>query len=243
VRDYYSPVAEFYEMVAARQATSSGPALAAALTGVDPSAGPVVEIGAGTGRVTEIIAAALPSARIVAIEPSTAMRAVLTSRVAADDGLRQRVTVVDAAAPDLPLPATICAAVVFGVAGHLDEAARVRLWRLLRSRLAPGGVVVVELMGVRRPREIPSALSIRDSIGRHDYEWWVAGSPAGNDLMRFTTTWRVYRSGQLVREVTDSYDWHTIDGDRLAHESGMVSRPAAAVTGAGAPEVVVLATA
>ncbi|MDG4762613.1 class I SAM-dependent methyltransferase [Solwaraspora sp. WMMD406] len=243
MRDYYSPVAEFYEMVAARQAASSGPALAAALAGVDPTAGPVVEIGAGTGRVTEIIATALPSARITAIEPSTAMRAVLTSRVAADDTLRERVTVVDAAAPDLPLPATICAAVVFGVAGHLDEPARVRLWRRLRSRLAPGGVVVVELMGVRRPREIPPALSIRDSIGRHDYEWWVAGSPAGGDLMRFTTTWRVYRAGRLVREVSDSYDWHTLDGDQLARESGLVSRPAAAVTGAGAPEVVVLATA
>jgi SAM-dependent methyltransferase len=243
VRDYYSPVAEFYEMVAARQAASSGPALAAVLAGVDPSAGPVVEVGAGTGRVTEIIAAALPAARIVAVEPSAAMRAVLTSRVATDDTLRRRVTVVDAAAPDLPLPPTICAAVVFGVAGHLDEPARVRLWRRLRSRLAPGGVVVVELMGVRRPRDIAPALSIRDSIGRHDYEWWVAGRPAGGDRMRFTTTWRVFRAGQLLREVTDSYDWYTIDTGQLARESGMVSRPAAAVTGAGAPEVVVLAAA
>ncbi|MFY1632170.1 class I SAM-dependent methyltransferase [Solwaraspora sp. WMMB335] len=243
MRDYYSPVAEFYEMVAARQAASSGPALAAVLAGVDPTAGPVVEIGAGTGRVTEIIAAALPRARIVAVEPSAAMRAVLTSRVATDDTLRRRVTVVDAAAPDLPLPTTISAAVVFGVAGHLEEPARVRLWQRLRHRLAPGGVVVVELMGVRQPREIPPALSIRDSIGRHDYEWWVAGSPAGGDRMRFTTTWRVYRTGQLVREVSDSYDWHTLDSVRLARESGMVSRPAAATTGAGAPEVVVLAAA
>ncbi|MEV7230820.1 class I SAM-dependent methyltransferase [Polymorphospora sp. NPDC051019] len=243
MRDYYSPMAEFYEMVATRQVASSGPALAAALSGIDTAAGPVVEIGAGTGQVTEVIAAALPQARIEAAEPSSVMRAVLTSRVAADIDLRRRVTVTDGAAPDLPLPPVISAAVIFGVAGHLDEPSRVRLWNRLRQRLAPGGVVVVELMGVRQPRSIPPALSLRDSIGRHDYEWWVAGEPGSDTSMRFTTTWRVYRSGRLLREVSDSYDWHTLDSARLAGESGMATRPAAAATGAGAPEVVVLAPA
>jgi len=236
-------MAEFYEIVADRQAASSGPALAAALAAVDPSTGPVLEIGAGTGRVTEVIAAALPTAAIVAAEPSAVMRAVLTSRVAADEDLRRRVTVVDGAAPDLDLPEVISAAVVFGVAGHLDEPARVRLWSRLRHRLAPRGVIVVELMGVRQPREIPPALSLRDSIGRHDYEWWVSGTPGPGTLMRFTTTWRVHRSGRLLREVSDTYDWYALDVDQLARESGMVCRPAAATTGAGTPEVVVLAAA
>ncbi|MDG4782312.1 class I SAM-dependent methyltransferase [Micromonospora sp. WMMD961] len=243
MRDFYSPMAEFYEIVAERQAASSGPALAAALAGVDPAAGPVVEIGAGTGRVTEIIAAAAPGAAIVAAEPSTVMRAVLTSRVAADDDLRNRVTVVDGAAPDLDLPEVISAAVLFGVAGHLDEPARRRLWSRLRDRLAPGGVIVVELMGVRQSREIPPALSVRDSIGRHDYEWWVSGTPGDGLSMRFTTTWRVYRAGRLLREVSDTYDWHTVDVAQLSRESGLSCRSAAAPTGAGAPEVVVLAAA
>ncbi|MDT5027400.1 MAG: hypothetical protein QOE61_3826, partial [Micromonosporaceae bacterium] len=85
------------------------------------------------------------------------------------------------------------------------------------------------------------ALSFRVSIGRQDYEWLVSGTPGPGPLMHFTTTWRVSRAGRLLREVSDSYDWHTLTAARLAQESAMTCRPAAAATGAGAPEVVVLA--
>jgi precorrin-6B methylase 2 len=154
----YEASAEFYELVAARQAQSSGPALRAALAGVDPSVGPVLEIGAGTGRITEVIADALPSAEIVATEPAAEMRAVLISRAHADPRLRGRVTVVPDSAQRIAagIGAPICAAVVFGVAGHLDAPERVALWRALADRLPPGGPIVVELMGVAAPRVIPS---------------------------------------------------------------------------------------
>ncbi|MFD0662832.1 class I SAM-dependent methyltransferase [Thermocatellispora tengchongensis] len=192
--------------------------------GAGPGRGPILEIGAGTGRVTEVIAAALPTAEIVAMEPSPPMRAILTSRVADDPGLRERVTVVDTAAPDLPPLDRISAAVIFGVAGHLTEPERRTLWARLRERLAPGGVIVVELMGVRTPRTIPPTLSLRETMGRQVYEWWLAGEPLGPGLMRFTTTWRVLRDGRTVREVSDGYDWHTLDTAQIAREAGMTSR-------------------
>ncbi|MEX5632625.1 methyltransferase domain-containing protein [Parafrankia sp. FMc2] len=241
MRDYYSPMAEFYEIVAARQVASSGPPLVAALTGVDPAAGPIVEIGAGTGRVTEVIAAAVPRARIVAAEPSALMRAVLTSRIAALPDLSPRVTVIDGAAPDLDLPDTIAAAVVFGVAGHLAPPARRALWRRLRERLAPDGVIVVELMGVRATRVIPPTLQIQERVGRQTYEWWVSGTPRGPDLMRFTTTWKVLGQGdQPVREVTDSYDWYTLDTDRLAAEAELTGRRISRLGSTILPEIAAL---
>lgn len=149
--DYYSPSAEFYELVATRHTASSGPPLTRVLTGLDVSHGPVLEIGAGTGRVTEVIASALPGAEILAAEPSATMRAVLSSRVARDPDLRRRVTVVDGAAQDLVLPERLSAVVIFGVAGHFTAAERVALWKRLAARLPDGAPLVVELMGSPRP--------------------------------------------------------------------------------------------
>ncbi|AZM59571.1 MULTISPECIES: class I SAM-dependent methyltransferase [unclassified Streptomyces] len=238
--DYYSTSAEFYELVATRHTASSGPPLTGVLTGLDVSHGPVLEIGAGTGRVTEVIAAALPDAEILAAEPSATMRAMLTSRVARDPDLRRRVTVVDGSAQDLVLPERLSAVVIFGVVGHLTAPERVTLWKRLADRLPDGAPIVVELMGVSSPRVIPPVMSLRETIGRQTYEWWIGGEPTEGDGMRFTTTWKVLRDGRTVREVADSYEWHTFDVARLAREAGMTSRRITEAGGRPIPEIGVL---
>ncbi|MER5550618.1 class I SAM-dependent methyltransferase [Streptomyces sp. NPDC002793] len=239
--DYYSTSAEFYELVATRHTASSGPPLSSVLRGVDTSHGPVLEIGGGTGRVTEVIASALPQAEIIVAEPSATMRAMLTSRVARDPDLRRRVTVTDGAAQDLPLPDTLSAVVMFGVAGHLTAPERVALWKRLAARLPDGAPIVVELMGVSSPRVIPPVMSLRETIGRQTYEWWIGGEPTEGDAMRFTTTWKVLREdGRTVREVSDSYVWHTFDVARLAAEAGMTSRRITEAGGRAVPEIGVL---
>ncbi|GAA5040044.1 thiazolinyl imide reductase [Thermocatellispora tengchongensis] len=221
----YTPTAEFFDLAASGHVTG-GTALAVvdALKGIDPGRGPIVEIGAGTGLITRALAKALPDAEIVAAEPAAGMRAVLTSRVFSDEDLRHRVTVTDQSAPDLDLPGVISAAVVCGVAGHLDASGRATLWRRLAERLAPGGVIVVELMSMDRPGSLPPTRLARESVGRQTYEWWFSGEPAGGDLMRLRTTWRVYRDGELVREVGDAYDWHAFGLDRVERESGLTLR-------------------
>ncbi|UGQ12380.1 class I SAM-dependent methyltransferase [Yinghuangia sp. ASG 101] len=235
--DLYTSTAEFYDLVAARQVAGSGPALRAVLADADPAAGPVVEVGAGTGRVTEVIAAAVPDADIIAVEPSAAMRAVLGWRIGRDAALRRRVTIVAGAAPDLPLPERLSAAVVFGVAGHLLPAERVRMWRRLTERMPSGAPVAVELMGTAAPRPMPATLSLRERIGRQDYEWWIAAEPAGPAVTRFTTTWKVLRDGRVLREVTDGYDWHVHDADTLARESGRPVRQFRRVGGHHVPRL------
>jgi SAM-dependent methyltransferase len=239
--DYYSTSAEFYDLTAARHVASSGPALAAVLADVDPAAGPVVEIGAGTGRVTQVIAETLPTADIVAAEPSATMRAVLSSRVARDADLRRRVTVTAGSAQDMRLPDRISAAVVFGVAGHLEPRERVALWRRLAQRLGSGGLIAVELMGTAAPRAMPPTLSLRETIGRQDYEWWMAAEPVGPERTRFTTTWKVLRDGHVVREVTDNYEWHAYDIETLARETDLTVRHVTRVGGLVVPQIGVLA--
>ena len=235
----YGDMAEFYELVAEQQAQRSGPLLRQALSRSRTGTGTLVEIGSGTGRITEIIADAVPAAEILAVEPAPGMRAVLTSRLAGP--LRSRVTVSTEAAPDLALPEQIRAAVVFGVAGHLDAEARTRLWGRLRERLVPGGVIVVELMGVRSNRPLPEACQLRSQVGDLAYEWWVGGTPETSGAMRFSSRWVVRdQAGAVIREVRGGYVWHAVGVEELARESGLQVEPLGGRTGSGLPEVAVL---
>ncbi|AWL41535.1 MULTISPECIES: Gfo/Idh/MocA family oxidoreductase [unclassified Streptomyces] len=239
----YSPSAEFFDLVAAEHtATASAPAIAALLADADLSTGPVVDIGAGTGLVTEAVARARPDAEIVACEPSVGMRAVLTSRVFSDPDLRSRVTVTADAAPGLDLPDRISAVLLCGVLGHLDAPARALLWRRLNHRLAPGGLVVVELMGFEEPLTLPETRLATATAGRHRYEWSFGGAPDETEdgVMRLHSTWRVHRDDapEAVREVHDSYRWAPFGLKDVAAESGLTAR--ALPTRPGAPPLAVL---
>jgi thiazolinyl imide reductase len=239
----YSPSAEFFDLVAAEHtATGSAPAVAALLADADLGAGPVVDIGAGTGLVTQAVARARPDAEIIACEPSVGMRAVLTSRVFSDENLRTRVTVTAEAAPGLDLPDRISVALLCGVLGHLDAEERTRLWRRLNRRLVPGGFVVVELMQFERPLILPETRLATATAGRHRYEWTFAGAPDTTEdgMMRLHSTWRVYLDGasQAEREVHDSYRWAPLALDDVVAESGMTARTLP--TRPGAPPLAVL---
>jgi thiazolinyl imide reductase len=232
----YSPTAEFFDLAATSHvAAASGPAVVTAFVGVDRGRGPVVEIGAGTGLVTTALARAYPDLEILACEPAAGMRAVLTSRVYRDPDLRRRVTVSADSAPDLDLPDAISGAVVCGVAGHLDECDRRWLWRRLAERLAPGGVIVVELMSMDRPLDLaPTRLSAAE-LGAQRYEWWMSGEPDGADRMRLRTTWRVIRDDRTVREVSDLHHWHTVTLPQVAAEAGLTLRDIPNAAAGGTP--------
>ncbi|MFF9100841.1 Gfo/Idh/MocA family oxidoreductase [Streptomyces rubrogriseus] len=239
----YTPSAEFFDLVAAEHtATASAPAVAALLADADLSGGPVVDIGAGTGLVTEAVARARPDAEILACEPAVGMRAVLTSRVFSDPDLRSRVTVTGDAAPDLELPDRVSAVLLCGVLGHLDADGRARLWRRLNRRLAPGGLVVVELMQFEEPLTLPETRLATTTAGRHRYEWSFGGAPDETEdgVMRLHSTWRVYRDDatEAEREVHDSYRWAPFGLKEVVAESGMTARTLP--TRPGAPPLAVL---
>ncbi|MCW1099854.1 Gfo/Idh/MocA family oxidoreductase [Streptomyces sp. RS2] len=239
----YTPSAEFFDLVAAEHtATASAPAVAALLADADLSTGPVVDIGAGTGLVTETVARARPDAEILACEPAVGMRAVLTSRVFSDPDLRSRVTVSADAAPDLDLPDQVSVVLLCGVLGHLDADGRARLWRRLNRRLAPGGLVVVELMQFEEPLALPEARLATATAGRNRYEWSFGAAPDETEdgVMRLHSTWRVYREDatEAEREVHDSYRWEPFGLKDVVAESGMTARTLP--TRPGAPPLAVL---
>lgn len=102
--------AEYYDLRAADYWREVGPALTAALAGVDVSAGPVLDLGAGTGLGRLVVADALRGARVVAVEPSRAMRAGLTARLMTRPDLHERVTMLPVDLARTPWPERLCAA-------------------------------------------------------------------------------------------------------------------------------------
>lgn len=222
--DYYSPTAEFYDLVGVQRWAQSDPLLAAALVGTDTGHGPVLDLGAGTGRSTEVVARTLPEARILAVEPSPAMRTALTSRVVRDEDLRRRVTVVAASAQQVELPDQLSAAVICGVLGYLDRAERADFWARLAARLPVGAPIVVELMAVTTPQTVAPMRIANRQLGDQEYEAWLSGEPCGPEQMRWSATWRVLRDGHVVREVDVTHDWYTFGIEDLAAETGLTAK-------------------
>src|SRR3954471_2872082 len=90
----------------------------------------VLDVGCGTGRVTEALAAMVPSARILALDASEAMVALARERL----GDRAQVWCQDVLelALDEPVDAIVSTATLHWVTDH-D-----RLWKRLATALKPG---------------------------------------------------------------------------------------------------------
>src|SRR5688572_26332690 len=83
----------------------------------------VVEIGAGTGLITRLIARETPAA-LYAVEPSLGMRSVLVNRLAEDPELLSRVTVLPCGALDVQVDEPVEAIVMISVLQSFDAGQR-----------------------------------------------------------------------------------------------------------------------
>jgi SAM-dependent methyltransferase len=139
--------------------------LPALLAGVRRS---ILEIGAGTGRITTSLADWGP-AEIFALEPSAGMRGVLLSRLASRPELLSRVTVLPCDALSVTLDEPAEAVVMINVLYALEPDYRRRLWPVLAAALESGGLLVVTWRdgGPPAPRPLREIGSRR--VGRHAY--------------------------------------------------------------------------
>lgn len=87
---FYDRTAEYVGVLLPHAWTGLGPALRSAVAGLATDAGPVVDVGAGTGLGTAVLADALPATEIIAVEPHPALRAALLAWLAGNAGLGSR---------------------------------------------------------------------------------------------------------------------------------------------------------
>jgi hypothetical protein len=220
VTDAYAITAEFYDLLAGSYWDAKRAALAAALEGARLDAGPILDLGAGTGLATVAVADAFPTATILAIEPSPSLRAVLHSRLAARADLRDRVTVWPTDLAGAELPARLGGAVAISMLGHLAPAERTGLWSLLAARLAPGAPAVIELQPPGRPEVVPATEFARARLGKLEYEGSGSAEPDGLASIRWTMTYRVFRAGGLLSEYVNVFaGWQTVSEEEVAAEA------------------------
>lgn len=196
---YGTATAEFYELLATAHWERTGLELLDLLDGVDPSAGPIVDVGAGTGIGLPYICAAVPDAEIHAIEPSKSMRTALHTRLLLDASLSGRVT-VDPRPLAESLPERASAVVLSAVLGHLDQAERSLLWRYAVERMPSGAPLIVEVLPPHRPIVVENTRYRSQPVGRFTYEGWQSGEPADDRTMRWVMTYRVLDGGTVVSE-------------------------------------------
>lgn len=215
----YGVTAEFHDVLTADHAHMIGATLPALLAEVDPAAGPVVDLGAGTGLVTEAIGRMLPTARIVAVEPAQAMRTALVTRLASA-GLLERVTVRAASAIDAgALPDRIGGLTAFAMLGHLDSRDRTTLWQRLADRLAPNAPAVVQVLPPHDVEAVPVTQFGSARLGDDIIEGLGQAEVLDGETVRWRMSYRVLHTGKVLREEHADYTWHPLRPDDVLNEA------------------------
>jgi trans-aconitate 2-methyltransferase len=141
------------------------------LSGIAPDA-TVLDVGCGTGRVTEALLALVPEGRVLAIDASADMVALARERL----GERAEVWCADALELKVeePVDAIVSTAALHWVADH-D-----RLWTRLAGALRPGGVLEIQCGGegnIDGVREVIEAVASELAPELVGWSPWVFASP------------------------------------------------------------------
>jgi trans-aconitate 2-methyltransferase len=143
----------------------------ARLEGIAPDA-TVLDVGCGTGRVTEALPALVPQGRVLAVDASADMVDLARERL----GDRAEVWQEDVLDLDLPEPvdAIVSTAALHWVPDH-D-----RLWPRLARALRPGGLLEVQCGGhgnIARVREVIEAVARDSAPELVGWSPWVFAGP------------------------------------------------------------------
>lgn len=233
----YGITAQYYDLFATVAHVNTDRRIVAALAGLDTGAGPVIDIGAGTGLTTALIARTLPDAEVLAIEPDPAMRPALMTRVWSDPDLRQRVTILPYDILCAPLPERIAGAVLSASLVHFSPEERNALWVLLSQRLGPGGRVVVEVQ-CPQATDIAEQKMVPAKVGRITYHGTAAAVRICDDRQRWRMTYRAVLEERDIARDHAVYECWTASSETVLKEAA-----AAGLVGHALDDLVILSRA
>ncbi|MCO1594063.1 class I SAM-dependent methyltransferase [Micromonospora sp. RHAY321] len=217
--DDYQESGEFLHILSGPAWQALRAPVTAALRGAVWSEAQAVDIGAGTGLGTMVLAAALPGADVLAVEPSSVLRAVLLARIVDDADLRARVTVVAADALSVELPDRLSAVLAMNMIGHLTPSERREFLRRVAARLLPGAPLVLNLQPPAEAIPISEVTFGSVKVGRYVYEGSGGAEPAGPDAVSWRMRYRVLgANGSAVRESAVDYRWNVVAAADLLAE-------------------------
>lgn len=217
--DPYARSGQFVDIMIAGWWEHHGASVAEALRELPSDAGPVVDAGAGGGWGTLLLADSLPGARILAIEPSPVLRAVLLSRVASSEDTRTRVTVDGADLLSARLPERVGGVLAANLIGHLSPHERDSLWGDLGIRLAPGAFALANLPHPVVPERVERAPMSEVRVGERVYVGWAGAEPDGPERVAWHMTYEVHEGERLISRDEVRYRWWTVSESALHAET------------------------
>ena len=203
----YAVTAQFYDAMASEQHGPVDAQISQALTGLETAGYPVVDIGAGTGLSTQVIAKALPEAEILAVEPDPAMRPAIMTRVWSDPDLRRRVSILPTSILAAPLPPVVSAAIASATLVHFSPRERKGLWELLSARLPPAGRAVIEIQ-CPVAQDVPETRMATAQVGQVVYTGWASARRLDESRQRWRIRYVAELGGiEIDRQCADYVCW------------------------------------
>lgn len=204
--DPYEAVAAYYDRL---HVGPGSPRLVSFFAELAPVGGTALEIGPGTGRMT--LAVAERAETVVCLERSPTMRAVLLTKLAQRPDLRDRVTILDLAAPGFDLGRRFDYVYLAAVLEHVPPAARVALFSTVATHLEPDGVLAMDMVHDEVIPDFPEQEVRATHQGECRYTLSTAVWPTGVNLAGVRHVYRTYHKGSLVATETIErvHNFHT----------------------------------
>lgn len=246
----YDAGAAYYDLFATLRGDSALPSVKF-FTALAPAGGDVLEVGAGTGRITLPIAER--AASVHALEPSRAMRSVLLAKLADRSALHSRVTVLPLAAPSFRLGRRFDYALAAGVLQFLSPQQRRELFATLTLHLHPGGTFALDMVREGTPPEWPQRLIENVAVGECRYTLHCAATALDQGRSRMWLTYTTWHDGAVIADDTAervvyvhghaevaqdlaAHGFTVVDGTRAHSDGGaLVARLTGARAGAAVP--------
>lgn len=222
IDDRYEATATAYDLFNSSFRTDQIATLEALLPRLRPAAGPILDVGAGSGLNTEWLLTTLPDAEVVALEPSRAMRSLALGRLAGHPEWFPRVTVRTEDFFSAPLPGTLGGAVALGVLGHFDPGERAAVLAELAARLQPGAAALIDLQKPETPKRVEPFEFVIATIGQLNYRGIGEGWPAGDERMLWKMSYLTLDGERIVVEDTAEFVYHHPSPQTLAAETAQV---------------------
>ncbi|MFT3971772.1 MAG: class I SAM-dependent methyltransferase [Micropruina sp.] len=206
--DPYAATAGAYDLLNAPWRSAQINALERLRPWLRPDAGTILDVGAGSGLNTAWLLRTVPDARVLALEPSPAMRTLILARIAAHPDWHDRVTVRPEDFFSATLPPSIGGAIALGVLGHFDAGERAAVFAELANRLPDGGAALIDLQQPERPEPVPAATMASTRVGELEYRLIGEATPAGGDRLRWRMTYLSLEGERVLTEETAEHVYH-----------------------------------
>ncbi|MGC3953649.1 MAG: class I SAM-dependent methyltransferase [Propionicimonas sp.] len=220
--DDYAAAAAAYDLFAAAARPAQTAALERLLPLLRPEFGPILDVGAGSGAHTATLLERLPEARVLALEPSRAMRSLALSRLAEHPEWFGRVTVRPEDFFAASLPPRLGGAVLLGVIGHFDPGERAAVLAELAARLPADGAALLDLQAPERPRRLAAHEFTAAQLGDLGYRGIAEAWPVDAELLRWRMTYLCLEGERVLTEDTTEFHYRHPAPGVLAAEAEQV---------------------